>query len=713
MQRHLIQILLILSILIGGALPAFPAKNFNVKNDNQSFLFVDGTYGNVGIGTNTPIGVLEVFGGATAPAKVVNINGTFDDIAGSRTGLYVDMTASTANGFLLTGSWSEVRTTAGVGETYTSAVAGAYAESLHSGLSTVTDLMGLYALANQTGGGPVTNAYGIVPEIWKGAGGITNAYGMYFQGVPDTNGDTGLTLGSVTNQYGLGIGHLTIATNNVGILLDDNTMGSSTAADFGILQEATEPNSFAGNIGIGTTAVTAQLTLHSTGNDLIDSHVNEDTTGAKAIESHYRVGNTDVARTMPSDVQKFRFFAGTGAFQEVAQIAVTTPGIITGSTIGGQIDFYTQGADALTPRMTIDNINVGIGSTAPQAKLEVGTATSIVAGSIPAAAINGNLVVDGKIYGDGSGLTGVAGSISGLTATRVPVASGASTLVDSVIYEVGGNIGIGTVNPGQKLEVNGNIKLSDQTLSPDSVTFDSTTSLGLRLANSLGYISLTPLGSSWAHIYTDRNNFIFNRTVVSQVGFASYNTLDLNLLTGLGGTARTRMTILETSGNVGVGTTVPVAKLHIGAGGTAPDVMSITGDDAYIKGNLEVDGKIYGDGSELTGLAGGLVWSEVTGTSASMSVGNGYIVNNAGLVTLTLPATASVGTIVSVVGKGAGGWLIAQNASGVIHFGNQSSTTGIGGSIASVATYDSVELICVVANNEWVVRSSVGNITVN
>jgi len=52
--------------------------------------------------------------------------------------------------------------------------------------------------------------------------------------------------------------------------------------------------------------------------------------------------------------------------------------------------------------------------------------------------------------------------------------------------------------------------------------------------------------------------------------------------------------------NVGIGTTAPVANLHVGGGGTAPNLMSITGSDAYIKGNVEVDGKLYGDGSLLS-----------------------------------------------------------------------------------------------------------------
>lgn len=123
---------------------------------------------------------------------------------------------------------------------------------------------------------------------------------------------------------------------------------------------------------------------------------------------------------------------------------------------------------------------------------------------------------------------------------------------------------------------------------------------------------------------------------------------------------------------------------------------------AYIGGSLTVTGEINRVVS----------WTEVTGTSQSMAVTKGYIANNAGLVTLTLPDTAAVGSIVAVVGQGAGGWKIAQNASEVIHFGSVNTTTGTGGSLASTNRYDCVELICTVANTEWVERNSVGTITI-
>ena len=95
-----------------------------------------------------------------------------------------------------------------------------------------------------------------------------------------------------------------------------------------------------------------------------------------------------------------------------------------------------------------------------------------------------------------------------------------------------------------------------------------------------------------------------------------------------------------------------------------------------------------------------------------MLINKGYVANNASQVVLTLPTTSSVGDIIKVVGKGAGGWRIAQNASGIIHFTNLDSTTGTGGYIESNNRRDSVELVCTTGNNEWTVVSSVGNITV-
>ncbi len=117
-----------------------------------------------------------------------------------------------------------------------------------------------------------------------------------------------------------------------------------------------------------------------------------------------------------------------------------------------------------------------------------------------------------------------------------------------------------------------------------------------------------------------------------------------------------------------------------------------------------------------TGPAGpagaSLRWSEVTSSSQQMASGNGYVLNNSSRVTAILPPSADFGDTVRVVGKGAGGWLLAQNAGQTIHFGSQNTTTGTAGGLASQSVFDAVELLCTTMNSDWTVLSSQGNLTV-
>jgi len=186
-------------------------------------------------------------------------------------------------------------------------------------------------------------------------------------------------------------------------------------------------------------------------------------------------------------------------------------------------------------------------------------------------------------------------------------------------------------------------------------------------------------------------------TYVGQTSITTLGTITAGTWTGTtiavanGGTGQTSYTngqllIGNTTGN-----TLAKATLTAGTG------ISITNGSGSIT---------------IASSGGGIRWTEVTGTSQAAAVNNGYITNNAGLVTVTIPTTAAVGSVVRVVGKGAGGWRIAQNASEIIHFGVFNTTTGTGGRLDSVNRYDAVELVCTVADTEWTVVSSQGNITV-
>lgn len=110
-------------------------------------------------------------------------------------------------------------------------------------------------------------------------------------------------------------------------------------------------------------------------------------------------------------------------------------------------------------------------------------------------------------------------------------------------------------------------------------------------------------------------------------------------------------------------------------------------------------------------VVGGAI--EVTGTSDDLENNVKFIANNAALVTLTLPATAAVGSVIEVIGKGAGLWKIAQNAGQTILDGNSPTTTGATGYLLAADRYDCVRLVCVTADTDFVISSVKGMIFSN
>lgn len=157
----------------------------------------------------------------------------------------------------------------------------------------------------------------------------------------------------------------------------------------------------------------------------------------------------------------------------------------------------------------------------------------------------------------------------------------------------------------------------------------------------------------------------------------------------------------------------------------AADIETITGNsggavgpDGTFNVNLVGSGSISVAGNPGTNtltisLSGsGFTWNTVAGTSQNISVENGYIPQNIALTTFTLPATGSIGQVFQIAGFGSGGWIIAQNAGQVIHFNATDTTVGAGGSIASTNRYNTIEVMCIVANTEWTVLDASGTFTI-
>lgn len=88
------------------------------------------------------------------------------------------------------------------------------------------------------------------------------------------------------------------------------------------------------------------------------------------------------------------------------------------------------------------------------------------------------------------------------------------------------------------------------------------------------------------------------------------------------------------------------------------------------------------------------------------------------LVTFTLPTSPVAGNYYEIIGFGAGGWKVAQNASQHIQVGYVGASplqtsTGTGGFIASVLPTDSLIIYCASSPNTFIAQIQTGQVTVN
>jgi hypothetical protein len=197
-----------------------------------------------------------------------------------------------------------------------------------------------------------------------------------------------------------------------------------------------------GNVGIGTSAPAATLEVSG---GLIAGAENRQThpaTGPVGFKAQWNYtggdGETDFYNLYAPGTTSFRFYQSTGS--GTAQLLYNMR--------PSSHEFYTGG----TERMRINSSgNVGIGTSSPQGLLHV------VAGT------NDSLLVRGPInLGTGGSIYAVNSANSAVT----PFEFGAS-----VYYFAGGNVGIGTSTPGQKLTVAGTIETTSGGVKfPDGTT---------------------------------------------------------------------------------------------------------------------------------------------------------------------------------------------------------------------------------------------------
>ena len=349
------------------------------------------------------------------------------------------------------------------------------------------------------------------------------------------------------------------------------------------------------------------------------------------------------------------------------------------------------------------NSNIGIGYTAGSAF--TGTeSNNIILGNAGILGDNGTI----RIGTSGSHLYAFMAGIAGISVT-----SGAPVLINSST----GQLGSAALSNGQLL-------IGSTGFSPVAATLTAGT--GISVTNTAGAITIASTVTGTVTSVSGTANRIsvtsptttpvvdIAATYVGQTSITTLGTVTTGawnattIAVSYGGTGATTLSangILIGNGTSAVSATnLTNGQLLIGSTGVAPVAATLTAGSGIT---------ITNTAGAITIAAGGASYVDQTATSVTMAVNTTYGANNASLVTLTLPATAVVGSIIKVLGVGAGGWLIAQQAGQSIRIGSSVSTVGVGGSVASTNRGDGIELICTTANTGW--QAAVGpqgNITV-
>jgi hypothetical protein len=217
---------------------------------------------------------------------------------------------------------------------------------------------------------------------------------------------------------------------------------------------------------------------------------------------------------------------------------------------------------------------------------------------------------------------------------------------------------------------------------------------GYRLATG-SYNALVGPTAGGNYTGAESSNILINHEGI----LGENNTLRIGLTTGGGNRSLTSAYICGIDG-VNVGSVAKVLTMASDQIGTA-SITAGTGISVTPGANTIT----------IASTATAFTWTTTAGGTAGVNTGY-FTANGAALVTITLPAVAAVGNAIRISGLDVGGWKLAQNAGQSVNIVSSTTTVGVGGSLASTARYDSIEIVCCVANTTFNVVSSMGNITI-
>jgi fibronectin-binding autotransporter adhesin len=531
----------------------------------------------------------------------MNLSGA-DTTTADRTnrGIYVDLDSSAdgdaANEHRIRGIESDVRFTGfsdivRAGQFYaesnnitekTAQLVGVYGQAVHdagNAAGGVSNMIGAYGYSSIQDLGDVDNAFGV--------------YGLVDIGDNRGNADVGVTKAvegeisinkSTALNYGTMIGISSIIDNNEGsvpnfgdqYLFKGDYQGTKGSNAYGIYTEG-DKHYFDGKVGIGNTSPDEKLEVSGSG------------------ASDY----PSIKISNPSQ---------TGRYMRIGMIDSINHCI----EANGGSTYLTFKTNA-TERMRIDTSgNVGIGTTSPSHKLEVGLTSSVALSAQPAIPLmvsnNGNSV-DGRVFIQvKNDVVNTASAIgAGLQMTAAGVTSGTASYENSLIFLQSKQPGNQTIHSapqnikfyvdndgtaagaGTDYSALGDVALELKT-NGDGVFYNKlgigTTSPGAKLdvsdtTTGVGAIIGNTTHNSRLQIYTaaaSKNSEIwFGDAADADVGKIDYDHANNSLAFTTNTSERMR---INSNGNVGIGTTSPGQKLTVNSGRV---LISNTTTPIYIK----------------------------------------------------------------------------------------------------------------------------------